>query len=196
METILDWGCIASRFPRPNPTDWQIVASGVFWRRVRPSVKPEANALTAASMTRTPLPISAAIQARLRRARVARLATLDVPYPHVVPVCFAYDGRVFYSAIDRKPKRVAPEKLARLQHIQASPQVALLIDEYEEDWTQLWYILARGTAELVAESAREEHADAIRRLREKYPQYAAGMLADDALVIRITPKRIASWGRI
>ena len=45
-------------------------------------------------------------------------------------------------------------------------------------------------------TAGEERADAIRRLREKYPQYAAGMLADDAPVIRITPDRITSWGRI
>jgi len=147
-------------------------------------------------MTRKPLSISAAILAKLRNARVARLATLDVPYPHIVPVCFAYDGRVFYSAIDRKPKRVAPEKLARLQHIQVAPQVALLIDKYEEDWKQLWYILARGKAELVPKSAREERADALRRLRQKYPQYAAGMLPDDAPVIRITPDRITSWGNI
>jgi PPOX class probable F420-dependent enzyme len=147
-------------------------------------------------MTRKLLPISAAIQVKLRNARVARLATLDVPYPHIVPVCFVYDGRVFYSAIDRKPKRVAREKLARLRHIQVAPQVALLIDQYDEDWGQLWYILARGKAELVAESARDEHTNAIRRLREKYPQYAAGMLADDAPVIRITPDRITSWGKI
>jgi PPOX class probable F420-dependent enzyme len=142
------------------------------------------------------LPISAAIQAKLRSARVARLATVADRYPHIVPVCFAYDGRVFHSAIDGKPKRVAPEKLARLRHIQAAPQVSLLIDEYQEDWTRLWYILARGKAELVPESAREERADAIRRLREKYRQYAAGMLADDAPVIRITPDRITSWGKI
>jgi PPOX class probable F420-dependent enzyme len=195
--TILDTSSIASRFPQANPTDWQIAAWGVFWAPGAPLPSTgKVDARTAASMTRKPLSISAAILAKLRNARVARLATLDVPYPHIVPVCFAYDGRVFYSAIDRKPKRVAPEKLARLQHIQVAPQVALLIDKYEEDWTQLWYILARGKAELVPESAREERADALRRLRQKYPQYAAGMLPDDAPVIRITPDRITSWGNI
>lgn len=178
-----------------QPTDWQIRHSGVFWPPGTP-IEPGSGTFATDFMTRKPLPISAAIQAKLRNARVARLATLDVPYPHIVPVCFVYDGRVFYSAIDRKPKRVAREKLARLRHIQVAPQVALLIDQYEEDWGQLWYILARGKAELVAESAREERAGAIRRLREKYPQYAAGMLADDAPVIRITPDRITSWGKI
>ena len=146
-------------------------------------------------MPRKLQPISNAIQAKLEAARVARLATLDAKYgPHIVPVCFVYDGKVFYSAVDRKPKRVAPERLARLRHIKASPQIALVIDEYHEDWGQLWYILVRGKAKLIPKSARQERAQAIRQLRAKYPQYAAAMLPDDAPVIRITPGRISSWG--
>jgi PPOX class probable F420-dependent enzyme len=142
-------------------------------------------------------PISKAIQAKLEAARVARLATLDAEYgPHIVPVCFVYDGKVFYSAVDRKPKRVAPERLARLRHITASPQIALIIDEYREDWKKLWYILVRGKAKLIPKSAHQERALAIRQLRAKYPQYAAAMLSDEAPVIRITPERITSWGRI
>jgi coenzyme F420-0:L-glutamate ligase / coenzyme F420-1:gamma-L-glutamate ligase len=141
--------------------------------------------------------ISDRILAKLEEARIARLATLDAQRrPHIVPVCFVYDGSVFYTAVDQKPKSVPPEKLARLRHIAATPQVALLIDEYCEDWAQLWYILVRGQANLIVTSAHEERAKAIRRLREKYRQYAAGMLADDAPVIRITPERITSWGRI
>jgi PPOX class probable F420-dependent enzyme len=142
-------------------------------------------------------PISDPIQAKLKEARVARLATLDVAHgPHIVPVCFAYDGKVFYSAVDLKPKRLAPENLARLRHIRARSQVALLIDKYHEDWTRLWYILVRGKAKLIPHSAHKERAAAIRQLRTKYPQYAAGMLPDDAPIIRITPERITSWGKI
>jgi PPOX class probable F420-dependent enzyme len=133
----------------------------------------------------------------MKAARVARLATLDADYgPHIVPVCFVYDGKVFYSAVDRKPKRIAPEKLARLRHITALPQVALIIDEYHEDWGQLWYILVRGKARLIPKSAQQERAQAIRQLRAKYPQYTAAMLPDEAPVIRITPERFSSWGRI
>jgi PPOX class probable F420-dependent enzyme len=141
--------------------------------------------------------ISNGIRAKLEAARVARLATLDTLYgPHLVPVCFAYDGKVFYSAVDRKPKRVAPERLARLRHIKASSQIALLIDEYHEDWGKLWYILVRGEAQLLPKSADQERVQAICLLRAKYPQYAAAMLPDDAPVIRITPERITCWGRI
>lgn len=139
--------------------------------------------------------ISPGIRAKLKAAPVARLATLDAERrPHAVPVCFAFDGSVFYSAIDRKPKRVAPSGLARLKNIKETPQVALLVDQYDEDWTRLWYVLVRGKAELVSDSLELKRA--IRRLRAKYPQYDRNMLADDAPVLRITPTRITAWGKI
>lgn len=116
--------------------------------------------------------------------------------PHIVPVCFVYDGKAFYTAIDRKPKRVSPDRLLRMQNIRAESRVALLIDEYDEDWARLWYVFIRGKAKLIPNSARQERAAAIRRLRAKYPQYALGMLADDAPLIRITPERITCWGKI
>jgi PPOX class probable F420-dependent enzyme len=138
--------------------------------------------------------ISPGIRARLETARVARLATLDPDRnPHAVPICFVFDGSVFYSAIDRKPKRVAPSRLARVKNIAETPQVALLVDHYDEDWTRLWYVLVRGEAELVSNPA--EHQRAIKLLRAKYPQYNADMLADDAPVLRITPLRVTAWGQ-
>jgi PPOX class probable F420-dependent enzyme len=137
------------------------------------------------------------IRAKLEDARVARLATLDARVrPHIVPVCFAYDGKVFYTAIDQKPKRVAPERLTRLRNIRAVPQVALLIDKYDEDWTQLWYILIRGKAKLLPTRKHKERAWALRKLRAKYPQYTERMLPDDAPIIRITPDRTTFWGKI
>ena len=146
-------------------------------------------------MLRNTQPTSRAIQARLKKARVARLATSDARQVHIVPVCFVYDGAVFYTALDRKPKRVAPEQLARVRNIQANPRVALIIDEYREDWNRLWYILVRGRAKLIPKSARAERLKAIRMLKAKYPQYAAGMLAEDAPVIRITTEQISPWGK-
>ena len=139
--------------------------------------------------------ISPGIRAKLETARVARLATLDAERrPHAVPICFACDGPVFYSAIDGKPKGVPPSRLARLKNIKKTPQVALLVDQYDEDWARLWYVLVRGEAELVSTSTERKRA--IRRLRAKYPQYDADMLADDAPVLRITPVRITAWGKI
>jgi PPOX class probable F420-dependent enzyme len=146
-------------------------------------------------MSRKRHKISDSVRTKMQEARVARLATMDASLgPHIVPVCFAYDGKVFYTAIDQKPKRVAPERLTRLRNILAVPQVALLIDKYDEEWTQLWYILIRGKAELIPNGGRKERAWAIRKLRAKYPQYSRRMLPADAPIIRITPERTTFWG--
>jgi len=145
-------------------------------------------------MAEEPL-ISPAIRAKLETARIARLATLDSELrPHMVPVCFVLEGAVFYSAIDRKPKRVAPGQLTRVRNVQETPHVALLVDEYTEDWTQLWYVLVRGEAAMVSDES--ERARALERLRAKYPQYGANLLPADAPVLRITPARVTAWGKI
>lgn len=135
------------------------------------------------------------VRSKLESARVARLATVNPKgAPHLVPVCFVFDGSVFYSGIDRKPKRTGARQLARITNIETTPQVALLVDEYDDEWEQLWYVLVRGTAALVTEVA--EHSLAVALLKAKYLQYAAGMLDEDALVLRITPEQISSWGKL
>lgn len=138
--------------------------------------------------------LSAALLRRLKQARVARLATLDADQrPHIVPICFAFDGKNFYTAIDAKPKRAPPQRLTRVRNIRRRPKVALLIDHYDDDWTRLWYALIRGEAKLLSASERRQRASALRRLRAKYPPYRRGMLAHDAAIIRIRPQRIAWW---
>jgi PPOX class probable F420-dependent enzyme len=139
--------------------------------------------------------VKAKITKRLRQARVARLATADaIGRPHVVPVCFAYDGRSVYTALDRKAKQVPWENLARVRHIRANPNVSLLVDEYRDDWGKLWYVLVRGTARLLTQG--KELRRAHRLLRAKYPQYRSGLLPESAPVIRIRARRIIGWGRL
>jgi PPOX class probable F420-dependent enzyme len=126
-------------------------------------------------------------------SRVARLATLDAQgYPHLVPVCYATDGRTYYSALDAKPKRVAPAKLRRVRNIRANPRVALLFDHYEEDWRRLRYVMVQGQAELLADGPEREAARGL--LLAKYPQYQTTTpLAEQAVVIKITPVRVVEW---
>lgn len=136
--------------------------------------------------------LRASVTSVLRRARVARLATADAEgQPHVVPVCFAYDGRTIDIAIDEKRKRVAPERLRRVRNVQANPHVALVVDEYHEDWRRLWYVMALGEARMVRPGGKA-HAAAVARLRRKYPQYQA-MRLDERPVLRITPRRVIGW---
>jgi len=129
----------------------------------------------------------------INRARVAHLATADAAAdPHVIPVCFVYDGLSVYSVVDQKPKRVEAMELRRVRNILMNPQVALVVDQYNEDWTALGYTLIKGRAEILSNGA--EILVAIRLLREKYTQYQT-MDIDDSPVIKIHPSRIIGWGR-
>ena len=129
----------------------------------------------------------------VRAQRVARLATADADgNPHVIPVCYAFDGARFYTPLDEKPKRVAGSKLRRVRNIEARPEVALVIDRYDDDWSRLGYVLVRGQAALLsAETAT--HAHALELLRERYIQYRT-MALEKYVVIVITPSHVTSWG--
>lgn len=129
----------------------------------------------------------------VRAQRVARLATADADgNPHVIPVCYAFDERYFYTPLDEKPKRVAGSKLQRVRNIQARPEVALVIDQYDDDWSRLGYVLVRGRAELLPPETAP-HAHALELLRERYSQYRA-MELEKYPVIVITPNHVTSWG--
>jgi PPOX class probable F420-dependent enzyme len=128
----------------------------------------------------------------INAARVAHLATADrAGQPLVVPVCFAFDGKEFFSPIDEKPKRTAARKLKRVKNILENSQVSFVIDRYDEDWTQLAYVLVTGKARILSKS--QKHARAVRLLRRKYRQYHS-MAIHQRPVIAITTTRIITWG--
>ena len=132
--------------------------------------------------------------ALINAVRAARLSTADSDgVPHLVPICFAYDGEHFYSVLDRKPKRTSLMNLKRVRNMLSNPNVALVLDHYEEDWGKLWFVLVTGTAQIVQQG--EEHQYAIAILRDKYPQYRS-IDIDENPVIKITPARITSWGNV
>jgi PPOX class probable F420-dependent enzyme len=139
---------------------------------------------------RIPKEITAFIHAR----RVAHLATADAGgQPLVIPICFAFDGKEFFSPIDEKPKQISPHKLKRLRNIAENPKISLIIDRYDEDWQRLAYLLITGRAKILLRGAR--HRRAVLLLREKYSQYER-MAIDERPIIVITPIRIRNWGNL
>ncbi|MBI3744537.1 MAG: TIGR03668 family PPOX class F420-dependent oxidoreductase [Chloroflexi bacterium] len=140
-------------------------------------------------------PLFTAAQRRfLESHRVAHLATASADrVPHVVPACFAFDGERLYVAIDEKPKRVAASRLKRLRNVAVNPQVALVVDDYSDDWSRLAWLMVRGRADVVP--AGRERPEALRLLRARYPQYRA-MAIEDLPLLAITPQRVADWGKI
>ena len=109
----------------------------------------------------------------------------------MMPVCYALDGETVYSVIDRKPKRAGAMRLRRIRNIMANPRVTLLLDEYDEDWSRLWYVLLRGVASIVHRGPEQRWA--LTLLRKKYPQYAA-MNLEGRPVIRARIWRVVTWG--
>jgi PPOX class probable F420-dependent enzyme len=127
-------------------------------------------------------------RSRFAAARVAHLATTGADNaPHVVPVTFAVDGDRIVMAIDAKPKRAG--RIQRLQNVAAHPRVALLVDDYDEDWTRLWWVRADGTARIVEGGAVLEGA--FELLRARYPQYASVELVGPAIEVKV--KRWVGW---
>ena len=127
----------------------------------------------------------------LRSARTAHLATADASgQPHVVPVCFVFNGEFIYSVLDSKPKTTALRQLRRVRNILANPRVSLVVDHYEEDWSRLKYVMVSGEASLL--ESGEEWGLSIVMLRQKYPQYHR-MELDQSPVIKIVPARFVPW---
>lgn len=134
-------------------------------------------------------------QARwLRDAPVAHLATADASgAPHVIPVCYGFDGRFIYSVLDQKPKNVSLTRLRRVKNIKDNPRASLVVDHYEDDWQHLGYLLVTGHAVLLVDG--DERAEAVALLRRKYPQYRSMDVGENP-VIKITPERIVAWGTV
>jgi len=107
---------------------------------------------------------------RVAAARVGHLATVDRDgRPHLVPVCFALTTEMVYTAVDDKPKRSM--RLRRVANVEATGHACLLVDSYDEDWAQLWWVRLDCRARVVADAA--EASQARTALAAKYAQYAA-----------------------
>jgi PPOX class probable F420-dependent enzyme len=125
---------------------------------------------------------------RFGLARVARLATVAATgRPHVVPVTFAVDGDRIVTAVDAKPKTTTD--LQRLRNLRANPEVALLADLYDDDWSELWWARADGLARILDDPSAM--AGPVRQLAARYPQYADRPPAGPVIAIRVT--RWSGW---
>ena len=56
-----------------------------------------------------------------------------------------------------------------MENARARPDVTVLVDHYEDDWSRLWWVRLRGRARVLDAGAEAERAIAL--LTEKYEQY-------------------------
>jgi PPOX class probable F420-dependent enzyme len=137
----------------------------------------------------------AAVARILETWPVARLALLDAAgEPRQVPIVFARAEGALWSPVDGKPKRSSD--LARLARLERHPRVSLLLDEYAEDWSRLWWLELRGRAEVVRADTETDPriAAPAALLRAKYPQYASTPLfLGPPTLIRIATEKARGW---
>jgi PPOX class probable F420-dependent enzyme len=138
--------------------------------------------------------LSPLVRTFLEQQRVGHLATVSRGgEPHVVPVCYAVADDTIYTPIDEKPKQPG-RTLQRVRNIEETGRAALVVDRYDEDWTQLGWVLLRGRAELLAPGSPEQ-ARAVELLRQRYPQYQAMRLETQSMIaLRI--ERVSVWGKL
>jgi len=129
-------------------------------------------------------PLPPALKAFVGAARVCRIATVRADgTPHVIPVCPVFDGEATLYA-DIGPRYTTAEAL------HANPSIAVLIDEYSDDWSQLKAVLLRCRAEPAPPAEKER---AWEMIRVKFPTYKEiGWEPRLTLALRIQDWR--QWG--
>jgi PPOX class probable F420-dependent enzyme len=110
-------------------------------------------------------------------ARIEHLATASCNLqPYVTPVVFILQENNIFIPLDDKPKTISVKELKRVKNIEENPKVLFLVDHYEEDWTNLWFVMIIGTATLVemnerTEKSRKEISKIHTKFLKKYSQY-------------------------
>lgn len=107
-------------------------------------------------------PLPQGVKDFITAAQVCRIATVRPnSEPHVIAVCPVFDGESTVY-VDIAADNVTAK------NIRAEPRLAVLIDEYSDDWNQLKGVLLRCRAEPADDAERDR---AWERIREKFPQY-------------------------
>ncbi len=137
-----------------------------------------------------------AIRQRLNDWPVLRLAShYGDGAIHQVPTVFVYHDHCLWSPVDGKPKRSG--ELQRIKNLRANPRANVLLDHYDEDWRQLWWLRIDVEVEIWQCEAPAEDAlwqTLARQLREKYPQYQQTPLFSGVpTLLKMAPLRMRSW---
>ena len=81
-----------------------------------------------------------------------------------------------------------------MRNLRENPNVAVTVDLYSDDWSNLKGVMVQGIVRLVEKGPR------FRRIRKalyaKYPQYPdqAAIGESDSVIMEVTPTHVFSWG--
>ena len=117
-------------------------------------------------------------------ADVARFASTDGRQPHLVPVVLVSAGNHIYLPIDGKLKK--PGTLKRLSNIELHPEVTLLVDHYEDDWSQLWWVRVDAIASIVPMPTAVRN-----KFTEKYSDYGHTEIGIESIKLEVV--NVQKW---
>ena len=102
-----------------------------------------------------------------------------------VPVVFAVvDGALALPVDVVKPK--AHTRLQRLANLEADDRCVLLVDHYDDDWSQLWWVRVHGRA-----TSAPPGDEVLRALADHFPAYRRpGSVVG---VVLLTPTAVRGW---
>ncbi|MEE3132964.1 MAG: pyridoxamine 5'-phosphate oxidase family protein [Pseudomonadota bacterium] len=117
-------------------------------------------------------------------ADVARFASTDGRQPHLVPVVLVSADNHIYLPIDGKLKK--PGTLKRLSNIELHPEVTLLVDHYEDDWSQLWWVRVDAIASIVPMPTAVRN-----KFTEKYTGYGHTKIGIESIKLEVV--NVQKW---
>lgn len=86
-----------------------------------------------------------------------------------------------------RPQAEAFAEVASDRDARTRPDVTILVDHYDEDWSRLWWIRLRGRARVLDDGEERKHALAL--LEQKYLQYRDEPFDGPVLAVDITEVR-------
>jgi PPOX class probable F420-dependent enzyme len=101
-----------------------------------------------------------------------------------VPVVFVRHGDDLVIPIDTV-KAKGRARLQRLRNLDADARCVLLVDHYDDDWSQLWWVRVHGRG---GEAAAAPYVD---RLARAFPAYGATGAVTSVIVLRVD--QVIGW---
>lgn len=125
---------------------------------------------------------------------VGVLSTYGKGSIHSVPIVFVVVGNEIFSPVDGKPK--SGKTLQRVMDLKRDPRFTLLVQHYEDDWRNLWWLRCTGEASVISTEELDDSrlGRIVAALREKYVQYDETAVLDDSRqMLRLAVRDTRAW---
>lgn len=104
----------------------------------------------------------------------------------VVPVCFTWAGEAIWIPVDP-----GASLLSRRRSAEGGPKVTFMVDRWDEDWSRLSWLVAKGRVTVLNDQDDEEYGRSMAALESKYPQYLSN--PHEGPIVRLDVEEWTGW---